>query len=207
MFKYVFLAGAPGSKWSSVAKNLYTSDSFDTSDQSPARQYWHSAWGENLLMHMGAYWDPQMEFGSDFCDLNLYTKEELEQEFDKPFSATGVRLIKSHVFSYHLDFIRQTWPDCPIIIAHRPDDACLGWWVRCGHFDITYPCYSYYRDLKTMAVHIDNQNSKLLEFSRICGQISDNQLLCEYLGLKKPAVFQDYKTSDVKVFVNYHISS
>ena len=30
--KYIFLAGAPGSKWSSVAKNIYYSADIDRSD-------------------------------------------------------------------------------------------------------------------------------------------------------------------------------
>ena len=30
--KYIFVAGAPGSKWSSVCKNIYFSGDIDTSD-------------------------------------------------------------------------------------------------------------------------------------------------------------------------------
>jgi hypothetical protein len=40
-----------------------------------------------------------------------------------------VRIIKSHVFGYHLNYIKETWPDCPIVLVDRTDDACLGWWV------------------------------------------------------------------------------
>ena len=201
--KYLFLAGAPGSKWSSVAKNLYTSDSFDTTDQSADREYYHSAWGEPLLMHMGAYFDPGMEFGNRFDHMSKYTKAELEAELDRPFSGTGVRLIKSHVFCHHLDFIRYTWPDCAIVLVHRPDDACLGWWVRCGHFNITYPVYDYYKDLKHMAQHIDNQNTDLLKFSIRAGQIADNKMLCAVLNISEPASYQDYRSSDVRVYVDY----
>ena len=137
--KYIFVAGAPGSKWSSVCKNIYYSDSIDQSDASEEREYWHDAGGELDLMHIGAYFDPGMEFGDFFDDLNKYTKEECEAEFDRPFSGEGVRIVKSHVFAHHIDFLKENWPDCPIILVHRDDDACLGWWVRCGHFDITYP--------------------------------------------------------------------
>ena len=64
--KYIFVAGAPGSKWSSVVKNIYYSDSLDNSDYSKDREYWHDAGGEMDLMHIGAYYDPGMEFGDWF---------------------------------------------------------------------------------------------------------------------------------------------
>ena len=60
--KYIFVAGAPGSKWSSVVKNIYYSPSVDRSDFSLDRTYYHDATGRTELMHMGAYFDPGMEF-------------------------------------------------------------------------------------------------------------------------------------------------
>ena len=149
--KYIFCAGAPGSKWSSLIKNIYYSPSVDRSDYSEARTYWHDAPGELQLMHLGAYFDPGMEFEVP-VDLSKYSKEECEQMFDAPFTGEGVRIIKSHVFAHNIDYLKATWPDCPVILALRGDDACLGWWVKCGHFNITYPSYhKYYKDLKTMA--------------------------------------------------------
>jgi len=103
--KYIFVSGAPGSKWSSVVKNIYYSPSIDSSDASPQREYYHDATGEYQLMHMGVYWGPAMEFGNNFERLDQYTKEENECEFDAPFSGTGIRIIKSHVFGYHLNYI------------------------------------------------------------------------------------------------------
>ena len=35
--KYIFVAGAPGSKWSSVCKNIYFSGDIDTSDYNTDR--------------------------------------------------------------------------------------------------------------------------------------------------------------------------
>jgi hypothetical protein len=161
--KYIFVAGAPGSKWSSVVKNIYYSPDVDQTDYNDDRTYYHDASGETQLMHLGVYFDPGMEFGYMLDTMDKYTKEELEKEFDIPFSGSDVRIIKSHVFSNHIDFIRKTWPDCPIVLVHRSDDACLGWWVKCGHFDITYPSYAgYYKDLKTMARIIEQQNAGIL---------------------------------------------
>ena len=107
--KYIFVSGAPGSKWSSVVKNIYYSPSIDSSDASPNREYYHDASGEMQLMHMGVYWGPAMEFGDWFERLDQYSKLENEAEFDRPFSGNGIRIIKSHVFGYHLDYIKTTW--------------------------------------------------------------------------------------------------
>lgn len=202
--KYIFVAGAPGSKWSSVVKNIYYSTDIDQSDYSDIRTYYHDAAGTMDLMHLGAYFDPGMEFGEGFCRIHEWTREACEAEFDRPFSGAGIRIIKSHVFCHHLDFLRETWPDCPIVTIYRPDDACLGWWVKCGHFNITYPLYDdYYKNLRDMAFHIAAQNHDLLEWEAKTHPhpITDNLELCRMLGIKEPPpqYRQDYARSDVSV--------
>lgn len=204
--KYIFVAGAPGSKWSSVVKNIYYSDSIDRTDFSEARTYFHDASGINQLMHLGAYFDPGMEFGSFFKHLNKHTKEECEAEFNRPFSGTGVRIIKSHVFAHHVDFIKRTWPDSSVVLVHRDNDACLGWWVRCGHFDITYPDYAeYYKDLRHMAHIIDFQNEDLMHsWHQYSGQeVVTNLELARLLKIAPPPgdYKQNYRLSDVRVKV------
>jgi hypothetical protein len=204
--KYIFVSGAPGSKWSSVVKNIYYSPSIDSSDASPQREYYHDASGEYQLMHMGVYWGPAMEFGNNFERLDQYSKEENEREFDAPFIGTGIRIIKSHVFGYHIDYIKNTWPDCPIILVDRSDDACLGWWVKCGEFKITYPLYrDYYKDLRQMAQCIRRENEGNRKAAREWpGQVVETNLqLTRILGIEKPSAdyYQDYVTSDIKVTV------
>jgi hypothetical protein len=207
--KYIFIAGAPGSKWSSVAKNINFSPSIDRSDHSLERTYFHDATGRTELMHLGAYFDPGMEFGDWFSHhpgLGERSKQEHELEFDRPFSGTGVRIIKSHWFSYtqHIEFLKKTWPECPVVLVHRPDDACLGWWVKCGHFDITYPDYhKYYRDLKHMAKEIQRQNSSMYPYWDIASFAFDNVGLCTRLGISAPdeTYRQNYSYSKVRVKV------
>ena len=202
--KYIFMAGAPGSKWSSVSKNIYYSPDIDRTDYSEARTYWHDAPGTLELMHMGAYFDPGMEFGDWFDRLDQYTKEECEAEFDRPFTGTGVRIIKSHVFCYHLDFIKRAWPDSPIILVHRGDDASLGWWVKCGHFNITYPLYNkYYVDLKHMAQHIKQQNLAMRPIWEHASSVTDNLTLCDRLGIARPPkeYKQNYADNKIRVKV------
>jgi hypothetical protein len=202
--KYIFMAGAPGSKWSSVAKNIYYSPDIDQTDHTEARTYYHDATGEMLLMHQGAYFDPGMEFGDWFDCIDQHTQEECEAEFDRPFSGEGVRIIKSHVFCHHLDFIKRTWPDAPIILVHRGDDACLGWWVKCGHFNITYPSYDkYYKDLRHMAVEIKRQNADMRQHWDYASFVYDNVGLCEHLGIAVPPepYRQNYADNKVRVKV------
>jgi len=204
--KYIFVAGAPGSKWSSVVKNIYYSPDIDRSDYSDARTYYHDASGKRELMHLGAYFDPGMEFGDFFDRLDRYTKDQCEAEFDRPFSGTGVRIIKSHVFANHIDYIRATWPDCPIVLVHRDDDACLGWWVKCGHFDITYPLYhDYYKDLRTMAGIIRDQNDGIQQgaWQYPRRQPQTNQELARMLAIELPPeeYYQGYAQNNIRVRV------
>lgn len=207
--KYIFVAGAPGSKWSSVVKNIYYSPGVDRSDYSDERTYYHSAWGQPELMHLGAYYDPGMEFGKKFMRLPLMSAVDSEKEFNRPFTNIvfkGKRIIKSHVFCHHLDYIKTTWPNIPIVLVHRPNDACLGWWVRCGQFDITYPNYQYYSNLQMMAMHIDQQNSDMLNFcvrNDIDFDVEDNYELCDRLGIARPSndYRQNYAQSDIRVAI------
>lgn len=204
--KYIFMVGAPGSKWSSVSKNIYYSPSIDRSDYSKERTYYHDAPGTMQLMHMGAYFDPGMEFGKAFDVLEKFTKEQCEHLFDEPFSGEGVRIIKSHVFAHKIDFLKEHWPECPIILVHRENDACLGWWVKCGHFNITYPDYSlYYKDLRTMAKIIEAQNRDLMTaWDQYPGEETwTNVALALKLGIKSPPpeYVQYYQQNDIKVKV------
>ena len=204
--KYIFMAGAPGSKWSSVSKNIYYSPSIDRSDYSEERTYYHDAPGTMQLMHMGVYFDPGMEFGKAFDVLEKFTKEQCEHMFDEPFSGEGVRIIKSHVFAHKIDFLKEHWPECPIVLVHRENDACLGWWVKCGHFNITYPDYSlYYKDLRTMAKIIEAQNRDLMTaWDQYPGEETwTNVALALKLGIKSPPpeYVQYYQQNDIRVKV------
>jgi hypothetical protein len=205
--KYIFVTGAPGSKWSSVIKNIYYSRDIDRTDFSHERTYYHDANGELDLMHLGSYFDPGMEFGDWFDHLDGHTKSQCEQEFDRPFSGTGVRIIRSHVFAHHIEYLRTHWPECPVILVHRHDDACLGWWVRCGHFNITYPDYSaYYKDLRVMAHRIDRQNGDIsMAWRNLEGvEPKGNYELCNALGISSPLhtnYRQIYEYNDINVKV------
>lgn len=207
--KYIFVAGAPGSKWSSVVKNIYYSPSIDRSDYRDEWTYYHDASGKMELMHLGAYFDPGMvsPLPEDLTTLN---KQQLEEIFAQPFQskeAQGVRIIKSHCFSNHIDYLRKLFPKTPIVLVHRGDDACLGWWVKCGHFNITYPDYhEYFKDLKNMANIIKEQNTNIQDaWSKYLGynDVKTNKELATLLKLEMPPAEyeQNYIVSDIKVKV------
>lgn len=205
--KYIFVAGAPGSKWSSVVKNIYYSPGIDRSDYSDERTYYHDASGEMQLMHLGVYFDPGMEFSLPES-MSTLTKKQAEELFDAPFSGDGIRIIKSHIFCYqeNIEYLRELWPECPIVTVHRDNDSCLGWWVRCGHFGITYPNYEpYYKDLKTMVKIIDKQNYELSETTvkYKSYKVYTNNRLAMILGIQQPPdeYRQSYLDNDINVSV------
>jgi hypothetical protein len=206
--KYIFVAGAPGSKWSSVVKNIYYSPGIDRSDYRDEWTYYHDASGKMELMHLGAYFDPGMASPLPE-DLTALDRAQLEKIFAEPFQfkeSKGTRIIKSHVFSNHIDYLRKLFPEVPIVIVHRNDDSCLGWWVKCGHFDITYPDYhEYFKDLKHMAQIIRNQNKDILTaWWKYTGKVvTDNVQLARALNIELPPgeYAQDYVVSDVRVMV------
>ena len=202
--KYIFVAGAPGSKWSSVVKNIYYSGGVDCSDYSDARTYYHDASGQLELMHLGAYFDPGMEFDLP-ADLSILSKDALEDIFDSAFTGAGIRIIKSHIFANNIDFLKACWPDCPVVLVHRSNDACLGWWVKCGHFTIAYPRYDkYYKDLRTMATIIGDQNQDIqTAWNKYNGHLpKNNSELATFLNIVPNAeYFQDYNKSDLGIKV------
>jgi hypothetical protein len=203
--KYIFVAGAPGSKWSSVVKNIYYSASIDRTDDSADRSYAHNTAYAGQPMHLGSYFDPGMEFGTWFDRLDQHSKSQCEAEFDRPFRGTGVRIIKSHMFMHHVGFLKQTWPDSPIILVHRGDDACLGWWVRCGGFNITYPDYTkYYQNLAFMAEEISRQNAAMRPYWDLASQVSNNYELCDRLGINYPSEEYQQNYADHKVRVKVY---
>mgnify|MGYP003334294074 FL=1 len=206
--KYIFVAGAPGSKWSSVVKNIYYSNDIDRSDYRDEWTYYHDASGTYELMHLGAYFDPGM-ISSLPEDLTTLNREQLEAKFAEPFQSkefTGTRIIKSHVFANHIDYLRELFPEVPIVMVYRNDDSCLGWWVKCGHFDITYPDYhEYFKDLKNMAKIIRSQNADIKKaWTDHWGvEPKNNKQLSHALNIALPPVeyWQDYIRSDIRVKV------
>ena len=210
--KYIFVTGAPGSKFSSVCRNFYFSSDIDHSDFIPEYMSFKTIHGEKQLMHLGAYFDPQPYINIDFDRFSEYSKAELEAEFDRFFSGDGIRIIKGHAFCHHLDFIRGTWPDCPIVLADRHDDACLGWWMLCGNFNIDYPKFTRWKSFEEVGFNIKKQNKDLRDFVQKSKttQVYDNIELCTKIGIKLPPrteydkiYIHNYAANDIKIYLSY----
>ena len=194
---YILFTGAPGSKWSSVVKNIYWSDDLDHTDYSEARTYYHDADtpGTKQLMHTGAYWDPGMEFRAT------------PDNWDLPFSGTGKRLIKSHTFAHELNHLKDLGH--PIVMVYRNDYECLEWWKLCGEFTITYPNYQHFVNLDLMWDHIQTENKDTMQFihdnSERITSPSDNVELCKTIDIAPPKGkhqnLQDYKEKGIQVYV------
>lgn len=197
--KYIFIVGAPGSKWSSVAKNIYSSASIDCSDNSTDRHYTDCAGSVN---HVGAYFDPGMEFGQEFDRIDQFSRTHNELEFDKPFTGTGIRIIKSHVLANHIEYLKKAWSDCPVVTVQRSNDACMGWWTRAGGWNITYPNYRpYYKDDYTIYEHIvtQNKNISIANNKYNATTVNNNYQLAQLLNILPPNSWQDYIADDIIV--------
>jgi len=191
---YILFTGAPGSKWSSVVKNIYWSTDIDHTDYNTDRTYWHDADtpGNKHLMHIGAYWDPGMEFDTD--------------DWDGPFSDTGKkRIVKAHTFAHQLNILKDKGH--PIVMVYRNDYECLEWWKLCGEFNITYPTYQHFKNLDKMWQHIQHENKDIMQFvkdnkDRIT-KPEDNKELCDLLDISYATLASEhnYKQKGIQVYV------
>lgn len=188
--KLIFWTGAPGSKWSGVAKQLCTCPEVDNSDWSCDREY-------NGYTHFGNYFGPGMEYGNGFEDMTAMSKKEILLELGNPYSEEQngkVRILKSHMFSRNLRFIKRTFPDSKIVSVWREDDDCMKWWLDAGGFNITYPSYEFYKNERTMREQITIENMGIKGF-----EMSGNYILKSYdintltteLGLTNPQDIND----------------
>ena len=186
--KYNFVVGAPGSRWSGVAKSIYYSDQIDQSDDTPERIYFNpkSPPKAKQLMHRGAYFDPGMEFGKELEDFDSLSKQDLEKIFDAPFEGSDkIKIIKSHVLSKHVDKLAELFDD-PIVLVYRYDQDCFDWWKQAGGWEITYPNYQWYKDDATMQTEIANQNKAIRKYvlENKLYSINNNIDLQKILGIK-----------------------
>jgi hypothetical protein len=143
-------------------------------------------------MHIGAYWDPGMEYGL--------------HQWDDPFSGTGKRIIKSHTFSHELYRLKDL--GYPVVMVYRNDYECMEWWKLCGEFNITYPNYQHFKNLDTMWKHIQSENKDIMQFvkdnSNRISKMLDNVDLCRILEIQLPDTktsIYNYKQKDIEVYV------
>lgn len=151
----IFLIGVPGSRWSGIAQAIEDNvPEFNTSDRNDARKYTH----HNFSGHLGVYFGTGWEHDTDLSD------ENLDSAFD---NTDGTRFLKSHEWAYHLNEIKERFPNDWIMMIHRPDLSAYSWWHEAGGFTISYPDYRpYYKDSICMLNEIRQMHQSMLEFSQ-----------------------------------------
>lgn len=166
--KLIFYTGAPGSKWS-VASHIIAHNTkypINKSDYREDRIFQHSTVN---ICHYGAYFGPGNEFGKQFDNISLMSKNDIINQIDLAYSDKSwdkYRIVKCHHFSLNLEFIKETFPSSKIIIVLRPDTLCYQSWVSAGGFEkISYPNYlSYYKNLKILEEKIIEENESSRNF-------------------------------------------
>lgn len=200
--KYIFLAGAPGSKWSSVSSDLRTFNNVNTSDEHSGS---YMKPGEITPMHTGAYWDPGMEFGSNFDQIPHLTVEEMEYEFDRPFATIDnhPRIIKSHQFGKWIKNIisRPEWEYNPMVLVHRPAEDAEKWWHKAGGWGIDYPSYEWYRGNMTSEIHRQTREIEHFIDNNPVHKVENVRELAQILGMET----KQHRTFDnMDVYVHLH---
>jgi hypothetical protein len=170
----LFITGAPGSRWSGVAYAISFADQINDSDLTSSRVYTLGSGGDTVaspaggggLLHFGNYLGPGMEFGQDFHELDQLGKSEVLAQLHAPYSQPGgVKLVKSHFFSRHLETLREMFPGARFVLVSRPDDQCFDWWVKAGGFSINFPDYTWYKEFDHMRAQIALDNRAILDFT------------------------------------------
>ncbi len=167
MIKYVFLTGAPGSKWAGISKWLSQSTTIvDSSDNTP----WRIDNPENHSNHAHAFFGPFHECGENFDNLHLLTKEEIFTEIDRAHLDANadncIRFCRCHWFSYQLDWITENLPEIDILLVLRPPQICFDWWFEAGGWHIQYPTYKWYGTEEMMWRQINVETRCIAQFTK-----------------------------------------
>ena len=149
----IFFCGVPGSRWSSIARELKNSGNYNLSDRASHRGYNHNG----LQGHLESYFGTGMEFPCNLSEDNLLA----------PFTDPAkCKLLLSHEWAYNLEKIVLKYPDDWIMLIYRENWASFLWWKKAGGFEITYPNYSWYESDYLMTKRIEEQNDLILTFAQ-----------------------------------------
>jgi len=162
----ILCMGVPGSRWSGSIRAIQTCKDINTSDDHPDRIYDKSDIDPTARpagWHRGCYWGPYHEYGHNF-DI-LPNKQDAIKQFRAPFKSwdDGIKIIKSHWFSYHIPKLREWFPEAKLVAFYVPEDEAFEWWHEVGGWDITYPHYDWYENDQRMREQIEIENTNILE--------------------------------------------
>ena len=164
--KYVFITGAPGSRWGRI--EFFLAQHSKLVDNSAWLPYLVDK-PSNLTTHQHKFFGPYNEHGERFDVLHLLGRDGIFQELDRAFDPThtgSVRFVRCHHFAYQLDWIAENLPEVDIIMMLRESNLCYKWWHEAGGWDISYPNYTWYAHSEKMRRQIIIENNCMLKFMR-----------------------------------------
>jgi len=164
----IIATGTPGSRWSGGIRCLQSQVDINITDENSIDFYTNGDFG----WHRGAYWGPNHRQGHNFDRLDLMNFDECVAEFKKPFTDfdTGIKVIKSHWFSYHIPQLREWFPEAKFLAFYQEDDFCFNWWHKVGGWNITYPHYDWYVNDERMREQIAIENSYIKEHFKLANR-------------------------------------
>jgi len=168
----IFLVGCPGSRWSSVFLELAKNPAVNTTEWLPENKWDMLIQNVDndlitIASHRGVYWGPNNQHGQNFDRLFAMLKPEILSEFMEPFQNwDGIKVIKSHWFAYHIDYLHALFPKAKIVSCMANDIDCFYWWHKCGGWGMLFPKYTWYQNDSRMLEKIIEENSKILKFNK-----------------------------------------
>ena len=144
----IFYIAVPGSGWAKLSLLLgcCAKLNLNKSDRRGDREETGKQGDTGCVHHKGAFWDPLMEFGEGFDDLEKnHTKESFIKECMRPFTVINDQnyLIRSHFFAEtkNLSWLTKNFPNNKIIFVLREKELCFEGWNTGMTFTGNYPKY------------------------------------------------------------------
>lgn len=167
----ILMVGCPGSRWSNVHRWVCVHPQINTTDWSKekgwsAHSYNHENIVSNVGIHYGSYWGPGNYYGENFDVLNELTKEEILSEFMEAYENWDkIKIIKSHWFAYHLEYIHALFPEATLVSCYSGDADSMYWWHKCTGWGLGYAGYAWYKDDVRMYEKIKEENANILKYN------------------------------------------
>lgn len=161
----IFYCGIPGSGWAKMSALLQCCSKLkiNKSDEHPSREEREDY--IFYLQHRGAFWDPGMEFGEGFDDIEKnYTKESFIEECINPYTDINQNdnyLIKSHFFAEekNLNWLSKNFPNNKLIFVIREHNIASDRWLMSMTFTKNYPNYSAWMKNKNEEMSEENMQN------------------------------------------------
>ena len=159
----IFYVAIPGSGWAKLSLLLGCCAKLNRnkSDRRGDREETGKQGDTGCVHHKGAFWDPGMEFGDGFDDLEKnHTKESFKAECLRPFTEINDQnyLIRSHFFAEtkNLNWLKKNFPNNKIILVLRDTKLCWEGWNTAMNFTGRYPSYKAWMKYTFIRDHPEN---------------------------------------------------